>query len=1106
VTDSPNAVLWPDLARFGLQLSVAFNATCSKNFLKLALLDRQAFQENCGLSPPSDVLAILRELGFSLAGNESAARADILNTRLLRERGLNPETDFLDDADAIAVSVERAKRYFYSPSLVVRDQALRKLLPALAREDYRMLPVSDIKHLDFSPFSDNAAMTDFFQEIQRRPDSSDGTIWFTTPESRQRLSDIGDWPHAFESIANPLKASAVLQSDDTPIGQALSIKGVNTLERMGRLPIVSRMMRSPTQDSAGIAIKAPIASAMTLGYLNESDAVEANGGTLDGIQRTELPYAFPIAVDRTGKQILVIRDGRCVEFESDFASHSGLHEFGLARVLDVRGTLFTARDRYQALHESGKLDPAQWDNSNQVRQIRADLGACIEALPKGEAMYADEPLPLNSIEWLHGFAGNGVGLASEGVTEAYGKPFLEFYRDHSEILSAIDARLGELVAVQARNQGQQKAVQQVQSADPAQGRREDAGEKIGGARKDYAKRWLSVDELSGLTLREMNDVVTKDNIWPSPDWASWEEKGVPANVAYLVRELRGALPVNPYRGGFNCNRSCLRQRANEELTLARCAAFIQSVELARDKFAGVVDVESFVRAAFEIRRDASVSGTYSEYGSLAKWFEDGAGYNFTHKALPSIEISGMDSNGKLILTTGYSTDLLLYRANSKIKGTYDWAAKKTRTVLDDGGKKEKVEPVYPHLEHIERIGPDYRHEKDVDEALLLEVFGFRGVEYGNWLPQDERQSVLNHAFDAFMDLSTALKLPPKAMGLQGSGDALAIAFGARGRGGKSAALAHYEPGRNVINLTRLSGAGALAHEWGHAFDFWLAKRAGVSSTRALTQIQSQRSCSTIQLPMLKAFIKNVDDLHLRPQPFNEYISVLIDSKRAPGSTFVEKARSDLAVWLRALDRMLPEERREGLFLKSAEDQISGCFIPVAGFEEFGVCRLHGMRDVITSLKTSLDVVLGKEWHDRFYQGEDYPEKYQDWLNQRVDFVEQKAAEYSAVNTFAQSRFVADAAVYDSVRSKPYWSTKIELFARSFEAWVQDTIEHKPGLCSQYLVHGRNDNVDATLSAYPRGEERQRFNASLEAFFESYRPMLTSMLIEKSELENLAEPA
>src|SRR3546814_18278383 len=55
-------------------------------------------------------------------------------------------------------------------------------------------------------------------------------------------------------------------------------------------------------------------------------------------------------------------------------------------------------------------------------------------------------------------------------------------------------------------------------------------------------------------------------------------------------------------------------------------------------------------------------------------------------------------------------------------------------------------------------------------------------------------------------------VPPASMSLDGS---LAVAFGSRGSG---KAAAHYEPGRRVVNVTRMSGAGSLAHEFAHALD------------------------------------------------------------------------------------------------------------------------------------------------------------------------------------------------------------------------------------------------------------------------------------------------
>lgn len=116
-----------------------------------------------------------------------------------------------------------------------------------------------------------------------------------------------------------------------------------------------------------------------------------------------------------------------------------------------------------------------------------------------------------------------------------------------------------------------------------------------------------------------------------------------------------------------------------------------------------------------------------------------------------------------------------------------------------------------------RVGEDYRKGQDITPEVFAATFGFRGVEFGNWEEQKKRQADLNQTYDAFLDLAHLLHLPSKAISLNGE---LALAFGARGSGGKNAAKAHYEPGRAVINLTKMNGAGSLAHEWWHAVDFY----------------------------------------------------------------------------------------------------------------------------------------------------------------------------------------------------------------------------------------------------------------------------------------------
>ena len=120
-----------------------------------------------------------------------------------------------------------------------------------------------------------------------------------------------------------------------------------------------------------------------------------------------------------------------------------------------------------------------------------------------------------------------------------------------------------------------------------------------------------------------------------------------------------------------------------------------------------------------------------------------------------------------------------------------------------------------------RIGEDYRGGKDVTAQDFMDTFGFRGVQFGNWTNQDDRQMAVNQAYDAFLDLAKLLGVSPKALSLNGE---LGMAFGSRGSGFGNA---HYELGEVVINLTKTKGAGSLAHEWWHALDNYFARRANV---------------------------------------------------------------------------------------------------------------------------------------------------------------------------------------------------------------------------------------------------------------------------------------
>lgn len=104
-----------------------------------------------------------------------------------------------------------------------------------------------------------------------------------------------------------------------------------------------------------------------------------------------------------------------------------------------------------------------------------------------------------------------------------------------------------------------------------------------------------------------------------------------------------------------------------------------------------------------------------------------------------------------------------------------------------------------------------RTEKD-----LMATFGFRGIEFGNWVTQAQRQQFVDAFYDACSDLMQLLGMPPHFASLGGT---LGVGYGSRGKG-LSRIRAHFEPG--ILHFTKENGPGSFAHEFAHALDFYVA--------------------------------------------------------------------------------------------------------------------------------------------------------------------------------------------------------------------------------------------------------------------------------------------
>lgn len=114
-----------------------------------------------------------------------------------------------------------------------------------------------------------------------------------------------------------------------------------------------------------------------------------------------------------------------------------------------------------------------------------------------------------------------------------------------------------------------------------------------------------------------------------------------------------------------------------------------------------------------------------------------------------------------------------------------------------------------------RQGPDHRDGEQVTFLDVKQHFGLGHVRVGRWVSRSESLIAANMVFDALADLALVLGLPPIALGLR---EQLNLAFG---HGGQQGVMAHYSPCERTLALAKHAGAGALAHEFWHAFDHYI---------------------------------------------------------------------------------------------------------------------------------------------------------------------------------------------------------------------------------------------------------------------------------------------
>jgi len=342
--------------------------------------------------------------------------------------------------------------------------------------------------------------------------------------------------------------------------------------------------------------------------------------------------------------------------------------------------------------------------------------------------------------------------------------------------------------------------------------------------------------------------------------------------------------------------------------------------------------------------------------------------------------------------------------------------------------------------------PEIDHKSDADlfggQERVGKSFGFTAVQPGENLlgSKDEKTGKFTPSKKGREDYAYHLRHGEMAfhdladvLGLSPTqvslNGKLALAIAARGKG---KAGAHYESDHKVINLTRFRGAGTVAHEWGHFLDNVMAEAHGATETSKFGSYASHGHGHANMAPELASAFRDVMKA-IKERPAHEVASARSRAEARKKEIMTETGR--LSSEIASHDR----QRR------------------VVGH----------------------DSEAGKQHGDDAARKRDMHEKLRE--------------EYKRIRDtpHSMSTYMKHANAFDGTKPGNYWANNHELFARAFEAFVQDKLEvptstAKAARRNTYLVDGTRaltktgrkvDGEEAQV--YPQGAERHQINAAFE---------------------------
>ncbi|RHW35940.1 hypothetical protein D1B31_17760 [Neobacillus notoginsengisoli] len=575
----------------------------------------------------------------------------------------------------------------------------------------------------------------------------------------------------------------------------------------------------------------------------------------------------------------------------------------------------------------------------------------------------------------------------------------------------------------------------------------DVGEKIGGARKDMAALRKAFEENNSASLLEeiesfssalAVEVVTKNNLFKGFSLEQERENEVEPAVArakQLLIQRIDASPADDSKDG----RLKFMKAAQHLLALMEPVKTLDEFYTLINEIAGLLRNERTNLAYYE----NTFETLKTELGCLEKGSEEWKQkYNkalWTKKTLNDTKKAqeiGLRSLGEKFIN--------FFRNKASYTSTLTNALKVTtwEELLSKKKKKQPStrKPVWERNlpDRPDRIGGAQSPIEKPEDLVMF--FDFRGVEFGHYMGDEKGMEHLLRSSEAMMDLAELLGVDYKAVSLGGT---LAMAYGARGRGGS--ALAHFEPISNVINMTKEKGClGVLGHEWFHALDSRLYNLSHNSKNGK------------------RGFASEPDTLGNHIDSFLQLLfAELIDVIKSGNSIgYYENTNKPGERW-RGTQFKMVYKRHGGDLFKAMEEKVKDASANLESQIRYYSSLSYVTEKDIEKLKkkTERDIKSFAQaiaWYHEEQTGERV---------ERIPYPSNMSNYYQA------------AIALDKNKVGRYWSANLELSARAFESFIQDKLK-AAGRRSDYLVAGTRDGL-----AFPMDEEREAINKKFEQIFE-----------------------